>query len=497
MKLLLVHPNFEGVATIPSLGLGFIGTYVRDHSDCEVEIVEPTLQGLTETQVLDKAAKSDIVGLMCYTESRFQCFNFAAKVKQSNPDCKVVVGGPHVNALDEKILQHYPFVDAVGRMEGEETVLNIVQGRPFEQILGITWRNNGNIVRNPTRPMIKNIDALYYDYSLVSQQIEGWKDPEIPYELQKLNALPIIASRGCPFQCAFCAAHQQWGKTYRYCSPEELVRRMEYLVSQYNIGYFRFYDALFLGSEKRALKLCELLEKAGLDVHFRIDIRVGTSRNVLERLREVGCDVVGFGVESGSDKILKRMDKRITRQQVEETIRICKELDYWMIGFFMISFPDETIEDIEKTFELFKFFDRQNLQFFKIHPNTSIYDELKQRGEIDDEVWFDPDRGLNTTFGNEIFYCGEMFPSAGFCREEVDMFIRYSIYKDHIANPDIVIRNNGLARGALVLSRSAVMAILLKWEFGRKIYRKLRKTYVYRFLKLLYRHLTKMKAKAQ
>lgn len=445
--------------------------------------------------MLDRARESDIVGLICYTESRFQCFGFAGKVKQLNPHCKVIAGGPHVNTLDEKILEHYPFIDAVVRMEGEETLLEIVKCKPFAEILGITWRNNGNIVRNPDRPMIKNIDSLHYDYSLVLPQVEGWKDVEIPLELQKLNALPIIASRGCPFQCTFCAAHKQWQRTYRYLSPEELVKRMEYLVRQYAIGYFRFYDALFIGSTERMLKFCSLLEKARLDVHFRIDIRVGTSRAILERLRRVGCDVVGFGVESGSDKILKRVNKGVTREKAEETIKICKELDYWMIGFFMISFPDETIEDVKKTFELLKFFDRLNLQFFKIYPNTAFYIELQQRGEINDEIWFNPDYGVNTRYGNEIFYCKDIFPSANFYRDEVKPLIDYSIYKHQITIPGAVIQSRGLGKGVFILLLSAIMSVLLESRVGRKLHNRLKKTCIYGFLSRLYRHLTKMKKK--
>lgn len=92
MKLLLVNPNFKGVVIAPSLGLGFIGTYVRENSNCEVEIVEPILQGLTEAQVLDKVKESDVVGLTCYTESRFQVFDFASKAKRVNSDCKLLVG---------------------------------------------------------------------------------------------------------------------------------------------------------------------------------------------------------------------------------------------------------------------------------------------------------------------------------------------------------------------------------------------------------------------
>lgn len=475
MKFLLVNPYFKGVVTVPSLGLGFMGTYMRNHSDCQIEIIEPKLQGLTEAQVLDKARASDIVGLMCYTESRFQVFNFAEKVKQANPNCKLIVGGPHVNTLDELILKHYSFIDVVVRGEGEETVLDILKDKPFKEISGITWRNNGKIVRNPDRPMIKNIDNLFYDYSLVSSQVSGWKDAEIPCKLREFNSLPIITSRGCPFRCSFCAAHKQWGNIWRGLSPEELVSRIEYLVKQYGVKYFRFYDALFSASDERILNFCDLLERNGLNISFRIDIRVGTRKDILERLREVGCEVVGFGIESGSDRILKRVNKGITRKQIEETITLCKELDYWVIGFFMVSLPDETMEDIKRTFELLKFFDVVNVQFFKIHPNTSFYDELKQKGEIEDEVWFDPNYGFNTEYGNEVFYSKEMFPSANFYRDEIDPLIGYA-YRNHVThNLSSLFQLHGkLTKSMSILFRSIAKSVLLKNRIGRRIYRKLK-----------------------
>jgi len=277
---------------------------------------------------------------------------------------------------------------------------------------------------------------------------------------------------------------------YRYLSHEKLVKWMQELISKYNIGYFRFYDALFIGSDERMIKFCELLEKAKLDIHFRIDIRVGTSKDILARLRKVGCDVVGFGVESGSDQILKRVNKGITRKGIEETIKICKELGYWIIGFFMIALPDETIKDINKTFELFKFFDEINVQFFKIHPNTAFYNELKQKGEIDDEVWFNPNYGFNTRYGNELYYCKELFPSASFFREDVERILQRSTYNYNVSNPGMVIRKHGLTKGVIFLTLSALTDLLLKIKIGGKVYYKLQKA---KFLKVFYRWLIKRK----
>jgi anaerobic magnesium-protoporphyrin IX monomethyl ester cyclase len=483
MKLLLVNPNFDGVVIVPSLGLGFLGTYIREQSDCDVEIVESIQHSISQTQALEKAKDADIVGLVCYTESRFQCFDFADQVKQINPACQVIVGGPHVNTLDELIIRHYPSVDAVVRMEGEETLLGLVQGRPFEQILGITWRKHGEIIRNPDRPLIQNINQFHYDYGLAFPQFADWKDTEIAPELQKLRAIPIIASRGCPFQCTFCAAHQQWAKVYRGVSPEELVARIQYLVNEYQIGYFRFYDALFIGNEKYILKFCDLLEQAGLEIHFRIDIRVGTRPQVLERLRKVGCDVVGFGVESGSDRVLQRVRKGTNRTQIEETIAVCKALGYWIIGFFMVSLPDETLDDVHQTFELFKFFDYFNLQFYKIHPNTAFYQELKQKGEINDEAWFDRTYGYQTQYGHEVYYCKELFPSANFSLAEGNALVGYADAMYHVTHPAELIRVQGWKKGTGIFLFAALMCLVLRWEQSRKLYRRFKQTRVYQFVK--------------
>lgn len=470
MKLLLTNPNFDGVVLVPSLGLGFIGTYVKKHAGCEVEVIEPLLEGLTRVQTLEKAKTADIVGLTCYTESRFQTFDFARDTRKINPNCKIIVGGPHVNSLDEKTLEHYPFIDAVVRGEGEETVLEIVKGVPFKDIDGITWAQNGRIIKNPPRTMKKDIDYLEYDYSLIYRKIKTWKDFEAPKYLQKFNAIPIIGSRGCPFKCSFCAANNQWEHTYRYLSPEELINRVKHLVNEYNIRYFRFYDALFIGNDERMLRFCDLIEENKLDIHFRIDIRVGTKRNILERLKKAGCDVVGFGVESGSNKILQKINKDITREQIEETIRLCKELNYWVIGFFMVSLPNEKTEDVKQTLGLLKYFDGVNVQFFKLHPNTSFYDELKNSGEIDDEIWFSQDRGFNTMYGNEIYYCKEKFKSAQFYKKESEFLIERAscIYALH--KPLKILREYGLIKGSRILISSLLKSALLTSGTGKNVY---------------------------
>lgn len=180
MKLLLVNPYFKSFVVIPSLGLGFIATYIKNHSNCEVEVIEPILQDCNETEVLERVRGADILGLVCYTESRFFCFDFAKKAKEINPDCKIVVGGPHVNTLEEQILNSCPYIDLVAISEGEETMLEVVQGEPLEEIEGIAFRKDGRVVRNPNREMIGDLDSLDFDYSLYLPWIESWKTMRFP-----------------------------------------------------------------------------------------------------------------------------------------------------------------------------------------------------------------------------------------------------------------------------------------------------------------------------
>ena len=188
---------------------------------------------------------------------------------------------------------------------------------------------------------------------------------------------------------------------------------------------------------------CDLLEKHNLKIKFRIDLRIGTSEKVLNRLKEVGCEVVGFGIETGSNKILKRIRKGITREQIETTLKYCRNQKFWVVGFLMVSLPDESIDDILKTFELLNFFDEVNIQIFKIHPNTAIYDELKSRNEITDEEWFNPKSGFNTTYGNEFIYCSELFPSAILPHRTSIRLVRYGYSKYTLHRPFHVINKKG------------------------------------------------------
>jgi anaerobic magnesium-protoporphyrin IX monomethyl ester cyclase len=478
MKLLLINPYFgqvsnntEGATHSPPLGLGFIATYVRDHTDCDVEIVDPVPQGLTDSDVLAKVTDADFVGLSIYTDTRFYCMDFAKKIKERNPQCVLIVGGAHTYFLDKLILEHYPFIDVIVRGEGEQTAAEIVKGTSLQEIAGITYKHSsGEIIRNADRPLIQDIDPLYVDYGLLPDMSLYKTDIEAPLDMRRLKTAYMIESRGCPFKCTYCA-NQHWQGTWRAVSPSRTVDKMEHLVRNYGVQYFRFYDDLFTTNKNRTLEFCRILKDRKLNVHFRVLARAGISKDTLKALRDAGCESIGIGIESGSDRMLKRIQKGTTRQQIIETINSCKELGLWIVGSFIVSLPGESREDYRATLTLANAPDTFMANILHLLPGTSFYNELKEKGEIEDTIWFERQRE------GHIFYCQENFASAPFSFAQAQWLARYMKYYAWMRHPLKAIKQYGIGVGIAMVVFSGIDTLfkgrLYKIAYRyRKLYRR-------------------------
>jgi len=467
-KLLLINPFFKEdekgrfgyQISEPPLSLCFIGTYIKNNSDCEVEIIDPIPQRLSKSQVLRKVEEADVVGLTSYTYTRFQCFDFARKVKEVNPYCKLIIGGAHANALDEKILQYYPFVDAVCRGEGEETMLEIIKGKPLKDIMGITWRKDGQIVRNPDRPFKENIDDFYCDFSLLPDFDKYKKDLQVPKEIRALRTAYLVISRGCPFNCTFCGS-RRWKRIYRAMSAKKVVEQIKQLVDEHGIEYIKFHDDMFFSiNKKEVLKFCELLKEKKINITFSIQSRVDTiSKEMLKALKDVGCVAVGMGIESGSEKVLRALNKRTSIDKILRAVKILNELDYWKIGFFMVGLPSEKEEDYQKSLRLAEYFEYASCSSLSIYPGTPLYEELKRRGEINDDFWFDPNAP------RKLYYSKERFSKAEWSIKDIIRREIYFGYYHTIHYPKSVIRRYGTVKGTL-----SILEDVINIPFQGKLY---------------------------
>ena len=457
MQVALINPYFgegsnwetSGAVHSPPLNLGFIATYLRDHGGVTCRVIDPFPQGMSVEGVLKAIVDYGVVGLACYTDTRHYCFNFAKRVKELYPDKLLVVGGPHCFSLDQLILKHYPFVDAVIRGEGEQSLLDLAKGTDPATTPGLTWRKDGKIIQNQKRPLLADIDSLYVDYDLLPDMSYYGGDNEAPASLRHLRQVYFISSRGCPFQCIYCA-NDHWERSWRPMSPATLAGHIERIVKKYNVEYFRFYDDLFTVNKKWVMEFCDLLEQRALKVKFRVLIRGDTKPEVIQRLCQVGLVAVGLGVESGSDRMLKAIAKGITSKQLIETMTECKRLGLWLVGSFILSLPGETPADFKASKKLMAYPDVFQAPIMTIFPGTPLYTQLKNTGEINDEIWFDP------TQQGRILYCKENFPSARYSREELAKLQLYIYNYKNLISPVALFRLYGPARGMLNLVKSAL-----------------------------------------
>lgn len=233
-------------------------------------------------------------------------------------------------------------------------------------------------------------------------------------------------------------------------SPATLVGHIERIVKKYNVEYFRFYDDLFTVNKKWVMQFCDLLEQKVLKVKFRVLIRGDTRPEVIQRLCQVGLVAVGLGVESGSDRMLKAIAKGITSKQLIETMTECKRLGLWLVGSFILSLPGETPDDFKASKKLMAYPDVFQAPIMTIFPGTPLYTQLKNTGEINDEIWFD---GAQQ---GRILYCKENFPSARYSKEELARLQLYIYNYKNLISPVALIRLYGPVRGVLNLVKSAM-----------------------------------------
>ena len=264
----LVNPPYPSGAPqslfIP-LGIGYLAA-VLEKNQYEVNVIDCQVLRPTRKQLETELVQSqpDVVGVTSATLTYKPALEIVKTAKEVIPNCLTVLGGPHVTVMDEQTLSEHPETDIVVRGEGEQTMLelvNLVSESKLEnlnEVSGITFRKNGQIVRTPDRPFIQNLDELPHPAHK--------HFPLTKYRLFGKNYLPIITSRGCPFQCTFCLASRMCGKRFRTRSPKNVVDELEWLRDTHEADVFAFYDDTFTFDSKRAYEICEEMKNRNVDL---------------------------------------------------------------------------------------------------------------------------------------------------------------------------------------------------------------------------------------
>jgi len=381
----------------PPMGILYLATYLSQNN-FNVSLLDQFARGYSIEKTLEwiKREDPDILGFSTITTAGtgITSAEISKRVKEEiNPNIKVLFGNYHATFNDIRILNKYPFIDACIRGEGENTLLEIAEkfekGQGFEDIRGVTYRDNGRVVRNDDRALIENIDTLPFPDRRLLGKIE-YKNEVEGLELSIGKFTSAASSRGCAFQCSFCSSSMFWGK-WRPRSPENIIQELSYLEDQ---GYqnLLWVDDNFTISKKRLIKLSSLIKKEKLDFKWMAEGRVTqSSMELLNAMKKMGCKILSFGVESGSQRMLDWYNKKINLNQINNAIKNSNKVGIDMIlANFIVGSPVETREEIIKTLDFSLKLDIDFPQFhvLGIIPGNWIWNQMVKEKRINpEECW--------------------------------------------------------------------------------------------------------------
>ena len=386
MNIALIFPRTRYPSGQPPLGILYLAAYLRRETDCHVDIIDTTFERhpmkYVETRLRERPY--DLIGLSVMTSMLRAAKEISRIAKQVHPQALLIWGGPHPTVLPEETL-HIPQVDAVALGEGEETLLEIVQrGGDLDGVAGVWYKANGDIRRNPSRPMIQDISVLPHparDLIDMGRYIDAWYSLTAASPL--LRGTSVITSRGCPYSCTYCqpTLRHLFGRKVRRRSVEDVIAELRHLKETYNIDAFMFEDDTFVVNRKWVFSFCEAMREANLGLVWGCNSRADlVEEEMFRAMRDAGLVQVNLGIESGSQRILDDLyDKRITIQDVENAASIAKKLGLKVGGYFMLGAPTETEEEIETTirFAARLPIDEAAFNITTPLPGTYLYDRTK------------------------------------------------------------------------------------------------------------------------
>ncbi len=398
MKIVLINSNtgraerIENEAAWPPLGLLYIGT-VLQNAGHEVKVIDNARVQLPVEKVVERVKREDpgVVGVSALTPTFKQGAKIASAIKTEIPDMKIIFGNYHATFTYERLLAEYPVVDYVVLGEGEHAFLELVDvlGKNGEakRVKGIAFRHDGRVVKTPPRPFIQNLDEL---------PIPNRKLLEQEYHSELVGMLgssgkftTVLTSRGCPYNCKYCACSAFSQRKVRFRSPEAVVAEMKQLQGE---GYEEvgFVDDNLLLDRHRMEKICDLLREKGIKLNLWAEGRVDqASREVLRKFARVGCKTIYFGVESSSQKVLDYYGKNISPELSRKAMLNSKEAGIEnVIGSFIVGAPIEIREDIRRTFDFalnLKGMDFPQMNVLMLSPGMDLWDTAVREGHLDEE----------------------------------------------------------------------------------------------------------------
>src|SRR5690242_1756948 len=336
------------------------------------KVVDAPPHKISIEQVVAMANDFELLVLYTSTPGFHVDVKISEMMKDSNPKLRVAFVGPPVTIEPEKCLRQAPAIDFVVRREFDYQIAGFAQGKPLEELPGVSYRKNGHIVNNPEAPAIENLDDLPWVTKVYKRDLDISRY-SVPFLLHPY--ISFYTTRGCPAMCTFCLWPQTHsGHRWRLRSTDDVAKEVRYALEQFpGIKEIFFDDDTFNYRKERTIELCSKLKP--LNFTWSCTSRVTTDYDTLKAMKEAGCRLLIVGFESGDPQILKNIKKGATVQRALDFARDCHKLGLVIHGDFILGLPGETKESIKNTIDFAKRLDTETIQVSIAHPypGTEFY----------------------------------------------------------------------------------------------------------------------------
>ncbi len=416
MKICLIKPpilhkgaSFALMPTAP-LGLAYIAGALKKERH-ELQVVDATAEGINNTELFKEnvfvfGLNKESVTAKIKVDTQIICFSFMftnnwmydreviQTVRLAFPNAVLVAGGEHVTAAPVFSMTQASGLDYIVLGEGEETIISLInaieKNEATDSIAGIVFRKDGHILQNKKKARIAELNGISWpawEFFPVNLYFEH----RMSHGVFRGNTLPVMASRGCPYDCTFCSSPQMWGRKYQIRSAKDFVDELEYLYSEFGAVNFDLYDLTAIIYRDWTIEMCQEIVRRELKISFQLPSGTRSEAidfEVSKHLFEAGCKNITYAPESGSKKVLQEVRKKVKIPSMLKSISHSNAAGLNVHLNRIIGFPDDRHIDMIHTL-LFLIKCSWNgandvaIAVFTPYPGSVLFDRLSQNGELD------------------------------------------------------------------------------------------------------------------
>lgn len=389
--------------TIPPIGLAYLAAAIESRGHT-AQIIDANKESMSSDEIAAYIIrKPDVIGITANILTIKIAVVYAKVLKAAYPQAQVLFGGPQVSVMGKVLLEKYPVVDALVLGEGETTIAELAEcvGKQdmYAGVPGVIFRNGSKIVNNGSRPLIENIDLIPNPAYHLLPHLSSYRTRSRAYPVGY-----VFTSRGCPAACTFC--YRNFGTKWRARSTENVIEEIAFLRERYGIRQLDILDDNFSFDVDRAHRILEMIIAKGWDlkINLQIGVRINSlNSDLLNTMKMAGVFKFGFGIESGDETMLKHIKKGLDLNRAIEIVRRARSLDMVTHGYFIIGFPGDSPETMQRTIDFAKRLDPHYASFSICTPlpGTEMYNDIASHGIFLEDVSEGINEGL---FALKVFF---------------------------------------------------------------------------------------------